>query len=310
MFHITEEALDRAMQLIKKGLEIIGENEILYIDMGYVCLMYIDAGIKTDESLIVQAEGCVQKAFALNPESSYGHYLKGMIQRKRRNTQESVREFKQSLAIDPNNPDSIMWLSWVYAHSGKVFAARPLIGKLLEIDPLTPLNHFWAGSLEVMDGKFDLAVNEFNKARQMEEENPLFLYWLAKALAYAQRIKEAHELFFLIERNSADTVWARLGTFFNHAIQDKKSEALQTATVEFKRQVKDDEMFPIWMAESYALINEKNEAIDWIEYAIKCGFINYPFLNEYDPFLANIRGEERFKKLMERVKYEWERFEV
>jgi hypothetical protein len=26
--------------------------------------------------------------------------------------------------------------------------------------------------------------------------------------------------------------------------------------------------------------------------------------------LANIRGEPRFKKLMERVKYEWEHFEV
>jgi hypothetical protein len=29
-----------------------------------------------------------------------------------------------------------------------------------------------------------------------------------------------------------------------------------------------------------------------------------------DPCLANIRGEERFKKLMERVKYEWEHFEA
>ena len=27
------------------------------------------------------------------------------------------------------------------------------------------------------------------------------------------------------------------------------------------------------------------------------------------PFLDNIRGEEHFKKLMERVKYEWEHFE-
>jgi hypothetical protein len=35
----------------------------------------------------------------------------------------------------------------------------------------------------------------------------------------------------------------------------------------------------------------------------------YPFLNEYDPYLANIRGEESFKKLMERVKYEWVHFE-
>jgi hypothetical protein len=29
-----------------------------------------------------------------------------------------------------------------------------------------------------------------------------------------------------------------------------------------------------------------------------------------DPFLANIRDEPRFKKLMERVKYEWEHFEI
>jgi hypothetical protein len=33
-------------------------------------------------------------------------------------------------------------------------------------------------------------------------------------------------------------------------------------------------------------------------------------LSEIDPWLANIQGEERLKKLMERVKYEWEHFEV
>jgi len=31
---------------------------------------------------------------------------------------------------------------------------------------------------------------------------------------------------------------------------------------------------------------------------------------EHDPFLVNIRGEEHFKKLMERVKHEWEHFEA
>jgi hypothetical protein len=31
---------------------------------------------------------------------------------------------------------------------------------------------------------------------------------------------------------------------------------------------------------------------------------------EHDPFLEKIRAEERFKKLMERVKHEWEHFEV
>jgi len=56
----------------------------------------------------------------------------------------------------------------------------------------------------------------------------------------------------------------------------------------------------------------KEESIEWVENGVNCitAFIDYPFLSEIDPFLENIRGEERFKKIMERVKYEWENFEL
>jgi len=63
------------------------------------------------------------------------------------------------------------------------------------------------------------------------------------------------------------------------------------------------------LAGFFALLDEKKEALDWLENAVDRGIKNYPFINRLDPFLANIRGEERFKKLMERVKYEWEHFE-
>jgi disulfide oxidoreductase YuzD len=59
------------------------------------------------------------------------------------------------------------------------------------------------------------------------------------------------------------------------------------------------------MAHGYALIGEKKKALDWLENAIDRGFIAYPFLNEHDPFLDNVRGEERFKKLIQRVKHEF-----
>ncbi len=204
----------------------------------------------------------------------------------------------------------MMWLAWVYIHSGRGDTARPLVRKLLEIDPLTPINYLWTGALELMDGKFDLGLKGLSKGLQVEGKNPLVLYWYAKGLAYAQRPAEARKLFDLIEKESPGTVWAKLGSFFKCALQNKKSEALQTVTEDFKMLVKEDEMFPVWMAESYALINEKDEAVDWLENGVKWGFINYPFLAEYDPFLSNLRGEPRFKKLMERVKYAWEHFRI
>ena len=60
----------------------------------------------------------------------------------------------------------------------------------------------------------------------------------------------------------------------------------------------------------FAMLNAKEEALDWLKHAIDIGFIPYPFFSRIDPFLNNIRGEERFKKLMKRVKKEWENFEV
>ncbi len=66
---------------------------------------------------------------------------------------------------------------------------------------------------------------------------------------------------------------------------------------------------PWFGASLFALVDEKEEALRWLEHSVDRGWINYPVFAERNPFFANIRGEERFKKLMERVKYEWEHFE-
>ncbi len=40
------------------------------------------------------------------------------------------------------------------------------------------------------------------------------------------------------------------------------------------------------------------------------GFVNYPLLRYDDPFLARLRPDPRFERLMRVVRREWEEFEV
>ena len=47
-----------------------------------------------------------------------------------------------------------------------------------------------------------------------------------------------------------------------------------------------------------------------MENDVNLGFVNYPYLSELNPLLVEIRGGRRFELLMERVKQEWEHFEV
>jgi len=96
----------------------------------------------------------------------------------------------------------------------------------------------------------------------------------------------------------------------NNQIINIFCHVLSEMTEDFLKTVEYDCSFAHILAGFLSLANLKSDALDWLEIAVNKGFINYPLLNNLNPFLRNIRGEERFKKLMERVKYEWENFEV
>ena len=64
------------------------------------------------------------------------------------------------------------------------------------------------------------------------------------------------------------------------------------------------------MADCYALVDETDEALDWLENAIRKGLIHYPFLSQHDKILHRLHGHPRYEKLMQEVKYAWEHLEA
>ncbi len=85
---------------------------------------------------------------------------------------------------------------------------------------------------------------------------------------------------------------------------------MKVATPELLAMTNHDEHASTWTASGFAMIGEVEAALKLLEHANAKGFFNYPLLAEYDPFLANIRREPRFKTLMAKVKRQWESFEV
>ena len=81
-------------------------------------------------------------------------------------------------------------------------------------------------------------------------------------------------------------------------------------TTELIAQIQRDLQHSYHIGTFYSYLDEKESALNWLENSVERGFINYPLINNQDPFLENIRSEPRFKKLMERVKYEWKNFEI
>ena len=310
ILHLSEEGLQRALHLIQTGLDIIGENEILYASLGYVYVQFVNVGISIDEKFLNEAEKNVNKVFSINPDSALAHSVMGQIHWKRGEIQEAIIDLKKALAIEPNSPEGLYWLAWIYEFSGKMEAARILLERLIEIDPLTGVNYLLLGNCDFFSGKFEASIQYFVKAFEIDSKNPLFRFILALVYAAAQKHKEAFEVIDLMTKDMPQELFTELGQFYKYALQNNTSKNMFTISDKLKSYAARDEVISLFVAECYALLNEKEEAINWVEYGVGWGFINYPYLSEYDPFLENIRGEPRFKKLMERVKREWEDFEA
>jgi Flp pilus assembly protein TadD len=162
-----------------------------------------------------------------------------------------------------------------------------------------------------MGGDLEAGVKVLGQAYLDYPQDRLIRWNYAQVLGYCSRVEESHSIMkALVDEEPRDPL-ARMGLALALALQGRKQEALPILRdPKIEEWAQSDLGYSFFVGECYAVLGQKNEALDWLENAFGRGFINYPFLAEKDPFLIGLRRNERFKKLMERVKYEWEHFEV
>jgi len=302
----TVKGIDEAVRLLNDGLHLAGENSLLYAGLGYAHWWYLFVGTRQDDAL-TEAKEYADRALALDPETAQAHMVLGLVQSSRGNQQQAVIQFRQALQIDPNDYDTLYWLLCVYAQTGKTAAALPLADRLKEMDPRSTGSLDGRGFLDFFDGRFDRSV-ELHRKNLENFNNSTYQWPLVYALTAAGRSKDALTILETIGPESGTDFFTQLLRFFKYALRGEKAKVQELLSPEFVATTRRDLTCSLVVAELYAMLDEREKALEWMENAVNRGFINYPYLSDYDPFLAKLRGDPRFQKLMVRVKGEWERF--
>jgi tetratricopeptide (TPR) repeat protein len=268
-------------------------------------------GIYLDDAYLRKAEYYVERIFELNKESFYGYQLQGLITYKRGDTKKSIYFTRKALEIEPNNPEALDHIIWMYADTGKTHKSYDLIERLLSVDPLTSHNQWAKGWTLLLEGKIEESLPSFRYAHELDPENIVWKILYAHVLLMAKQNEKALDIISPLEASNTDNIFLDFLIFIKNAFLKDRVKTLQSLKDGFFKLAEWDELCCLWLAQSFALIGENEKALYWIEYAaLNRGFINYPFLSEYDHTLENIRKEKRFINLMKKVKYEWENFEV
>ena len=310
LWRFTEEGLDRARRLIENGLDIVGDNELLFAAKGMVYWQLVNSGIQPTAENVAEAAACCEKALAAGGRSSQTHVLSGFLRIAEGDVQGAVRHLQRALRVEPNDPDALYWLSVLLEFAGKGAAARPLIERLIAVDPLSPQNSPMRGWDAFMDGKLDAAIDPGREWHERHPESPLAHWMYGSILARNGRIDEAREVFAELEKSPGAGTFGRLGAMHGRALIGDRAGAIQAVTSDLVEAAKVDWQYSWEVAAGYALVGELDEALEWLENAVRRGFLNYRFLSQYDPLLENLRGEERFQALMAQARKEFENLEV
>ncbi len=307
IFRGTKESMQNGFKLIQNGLDLVGPNELLYGLLGFGYIFYFRFIDKLDHSYLAKAEEYAKKCFELNPQSAPGFVINGWIHWTYGRLQESANAMKQALEIEPDNIDVLFGLAEVYLYAGKSATTYDIALKMVAIDPLNTMSYIMQGSF-FMDTNIKDGLPYFEKAYHMDPTSLITQWMLATAYLWCGKYEEAFPLIDSVAQISPDWAYVRQILFLKYGLQGNKEKALEYATKELEDEAKDDRHFAFHLAECYAVINEKEKALDLLEYAMQL-FYPYQFLSS-DPLLKNIANEERFKNLMQEAKEKSAKFEV
>ena len=310
MLRYTKDGLDRALAFLQSSEQIVGENILLLSAKGQVHWQYVNAGIDNNPIHLANARAAAERILTLAPESEHGHRLLGLVQVHEGNVQDGIRSLKHALQIDPNDPDTLVWICVFCGNTGKAAAARPWAERLKAIDPLTPLFQVLPAVLAAMDGRFDDAIELFAPQYAANLDNPGVRLAYGQTLALGGRVADAMPIFEALARDLGDSPFAHLGLFYANALRGDTAAARQSVTADVESILGADPQYSWFLAQCYSLIDDKACAIQWLERAASLGFINYPLLARRDPLLEPLRNEPSFQQLIGRVKLQWESFAV
>jgi len=186
---------------------------------------------------------------------------------------------------------------------------REVLSRLVELDPLTASNHCLLGMSYSLGGDAPAALPSHRRAVDLDPRSTICRVCAAVALVAAGRDAEAASQFEWLERQPSDDPLATVAVRFWRGLTGDRAAVLSPPSPAERAMAESDEYWAYLMAGAYALVEEADQALSWLEHAVTVrGWIDYVYFTRHDRFLESLRSARRFQELMASARERYSRF--
>jgi eukaryotic-like serine/threonine-protein kinase len=252
------------------------------------------------------AERSLQRALALEPELPSASLQMVYVLLHRGEKEQALSLLADVRREKPNDPAVLIIAGMLYRLNGQYEKALKQYDRLLE---LNPKDIVWAsynrGRIYSYQGRYEEALAELEKGRKVEPEHPLIKTFIASVLMNQGRVDEAQTL--AEETLQQHPHFEALRVFLARCLSAKGQHTAARAliTEQVKATAAADHDIAFWLASFYAMEDLRDEAIEWLQRAVKLGNENYPYFAQNQK-LDKLRNDPRFITLMQELKERWE----
>ena len=267
------------------------------------------------QKLNEDAEVAVEKALALDPNLAEGYFARGLIlwtPYKRFPHEQAVQSYKRALELNPNLDEAHHQLGFVYLHIGLLDKGWLELQKALAINPGNSLARYRLGVIDMCRGQYEEAFQIFHTT-PMEKSPSLLASYTSTALFRLGRNEEASAIIeqFLKDypNDEGGLVTSVKAMMLAKAGKRREAEDTIQRAIAIGRGYAHFHHTSYNLASAYAMMNQPEPALKWLQVTADEGFPCYPMF-EGDANLNNLRKDPRFISFMAKLKQQWEGYKA
>ena len=253
------------------------------------------------------AEDTAQHALRVNPQSSEGLTALAEAYSEGGQEGEAIRTAKRALAVAPNNVVALQSLGYSCYYAGLNELAEQTWRRVVALNPV-PQPHWMHARMLLYSGKAREGEEEMRSVVAANPDQFKALAYLALMLYYEGRLDDAEVDFdraVLLGRESKDDT-ARMLAGFLYASRGER-EKIDPRLLQYRPEQIIDGDAAYWIGGIYALLGERQRALDWLKRSVALGDVNYPWCQR-DKNYDSLRADSEYQKVMVGVQQHWSAF--
>ncbi len=284
----------------RKGLhdEAIADfSEALKLNPKY-SLAYLSRGIvKHAKGLLDEAIAEFDEAIRLDPKYVPGYAARGLAKYDKGRYDSAIADYDEAIRLNPQY--SLAFTNRGNAKSRKGLRDEAIADftEAIRVDPMNYFAYFNRGNEKAAKGLYDEAIADYKRSLKLVPADSPLRTTFERRLAHFESTASRHQ-----KLKAAQELFEKSNKLHSEGAYSDAIEGFRKIAGEFpKTEIGVSSAYNV--ACGYALLGERENALGWLEKAVEMGWKDVAHI-EKDSDLHSLRGEERYKKLVAKLKGE------